>query len=72
MFSLEGYLALVDYTGRIIRPAKRGAIFMALPTILHRIDIDASTWLKNSTQFEAVYREKFAKRRSRRYLTRAG
>ncbi|PCJ11803.1 MAG: transposase [Gammaproteobacteria bacterium] len=72
LFSLEGYLELVDYTGRIIRPDKRGAISMTLPPILQRIDIDFSTWLKNSTQFEAVYREKFAKRRSRRYLARAG
>jgi len=72
LFSLADYLELVDYTGRIIRPDKRGAISVALPPILQRIDIDFSTWLKNSTQFEAVYREKFAKRRSRRYLARAG
>ena len=72
LFSLADYLELVDYTGRIIRPDKRGAISMTLPPILQRIEIDFSTWLKNSTQFEAVYHETFAKRRSSRYLARAG
>lgn len=72
LVSLADYLELVDYTGRIIRSDKRGAISISLPPILQRIEIDLSTWLKNSTQFESVYHEKFAKRRSRRYLVRAG
>ncbi|PCJ12058.1 MAG: hypothetical protein COB04_18310, partial [Gammaproteobacteria bacterium] len=60
--SLAGYLELVDYTGRIIRLDKHGAISMTLPPTLLRIELDFSTWLKNSTQFEAVYHETFAKR----------
>ena len=28
LFSLKDYLELVDFTGRIIRPRKRGAIFL--------------------------------------------
>ena len=72
LFSLDDYLQLVDYTGRIIRPDKRGAISITLPPILERINIDLSTWLKNSTQFESVYHEKFNKRKVRRQLARAG
>jgi len=63
---------LVDYTGRIIRPDKRGSISITLPPILQRINIDLSTWLKNSTQFETVYHEKFNKQKVRRQLARAG
>lgn len=44
LFSLTDYLELVDYTGRIIRPDKRGATPITLPPILKRIDIDLSTW----------------------------
>jgi len=72
LFSLEDYLQLVDYTGRIISSDKRGAISITLPPILQRINIDLSTWLKNSTQFETVYHEKFNKQKVRRQLARAG
>jgi len=68
LFSLTDYLELVDYTGRIIRPDKRGAIHVTLPPILKRIDIDLSIWLKNSTEFESVYHAKFGKHKNRQLL----
>jgi hypothetical protein len=38
------YLELVDWTGRIIRPDKRGAIDAKLPAIMQRLNIDAGAW----------------------------
>jgi hypothetical protein len=40
LFSLKDYLQLVDTTGRMIRPDKRGAIPINLPPILDRLSID--------------------------------
>lgn len=43
-FSLADYLQLVDWTGRRVRPDKRGAIDAALPPIARRLGIDADAW----------------------------
>ncbi|HEY4366451.1 MAG TPA: transposase [Steroidobacteraceae bacterium] len=43
-FSLRDYLALVDWTGRVRRENKRGAISEQLPAIMHRLRIDADAW----------------------------
>jgi hypothetical protein len=43
-FELADYLRLVDWTGRSIRADKRGSIDAALPSILHRLNIDAAAW----------------------------
>jgi REP element-mobilizing transposase RayT len=40
LFSLNDYLQLVDTTGRMIRPDKRGPIPVNLPPILERLSID--------------------------------
>jgi hypothetical protein len=40
LFSFDHYLRLVDTTGRMIRPNKRGAIPINLPPILERLSID--------------------------------
>ena len=42
--TLEDYLALVDWTGRIIRSDKRGAIDDARPPILERLGVEAGGW----------------------------
>lgn len=63
LFSLEDYLNLVDTTGRIIRQDKRGAIPLHFPAILERLTIEPTTWLNNATQFEALYNQKFYKKR---------
>ena len=45
-FRLDDYLALVDWSGRIVREDKKGAIPEDLPPILERLDIDPDTWLR--------------------------
>ena len=55
LFSHDDYLELVDYTGRIIHPKKRGAIPANTPPILDRLGIDLDEWLENTNQFEKNY-----------------
>ena len=57
-FALLDYIELVDWTGRIVREDKRGAIHKHTPPILERLAIDTPSWLKNSTAFETHYRNK--------------
>lgn len=63
LFSLKDYLTLVDMTGRMIREGKHGVISMHQPPILERLEIANKSWLENATQFEALYRKKFARKR---------
>jgi hypothetical protein len=63
LFSLEDYLQLVDTTGRMIRPNKRGAIPINLPPILERLSINRQQWLQQSQQVENLYASQFAKER---------
>ncbi|MFT5224546.1 MAG: hypothetical protein ACI8XX_000291 [Polaribacter sp.] len=63
LFSLKDYLQLVDTTGRMIRPGKRGAIPINLPPILERLSIERQQWLQQSQQFEKLYASRFAKKR---------
>ena len=59
LFNFEEYVALVDWTGRIIRSDKRGHIDNALPDILDRLQITADQWRINATQFEAIHPRRF-------------
>jgi REP element-mobilizing transposase RayT len=59
LFNFEEYLALVDWTGRIIRGDKRGHIDNALPPILDRLQITADQWCINTTHFEAIHPKRF-------------
>jgi len=59
LFNFKEYLALVDWTGRIIRSDKRGHIDHALPPILARLQITADQWRINTTQFEAIHPKRF-------------
>ena len=68
LFSLVDYLELVDFTGRMIRPDKRGAIPDNLPPILERMGIDLETWHTNTTEFDSIYYKRFAKPRERKGL----
>jgi REP element-mobilizing transposase RayT len=43
-FGLQEYLALVDWTGRVVRPDKPGYIDEQLPAIAQRLNIDAAAW----------------------------
>ena len=45
-FSRQHYFELVDWSGRILKPGKRGAISGDTPPILSRLGIDEKEWLK--------------------------
>ena len=65
IFDQVDYIKLVDWTGRIIRDDKRGAITESLPPILTRLNIDIDTWLLQTQYFEQQYQAIFSKRRQR-------
>jgi REP element-mobilizing transposase RayT len=51
------YIELVDWTGRQIRPDKRGAIDAATPAILDRLGIPTHCWLHNCQQLETEFHQ---------------
>ena len=59
LFNFKEYLALIDWTGRIIRDDKSGHIDSNTPSILTRLQITAEQWCINSTQFEAIHLGRF-------------
>ena len=54
-FRLADYLALVDWTGRVLRDDKRGVIPDNLPPILERLRIEPEAWMRLTTRFEADF-----------------
>ena len=61
--SLPEYLQLLDWTGRQLKPGKRGSIPRTAPPILERLNLSAEFWL------HAV--EQFGKRRAANRITPA-
>jgi hypothetical protein len=59
LFSFEEYLALFDWTGRIINSDKRGHIDNIRPPILDRLQITADQWRINATQSETIHPKRF-------------
>ena len=55
-FRLADYLELVDWTGRVIRDDKRGAITDNLPPILERLQIDPRYWFFMTEHFESRFK----------------
>jgi hypothetical protein len=53
---LTDYLTLVDWTGRIVRDDKRGALSHTLSPILDRLCLDQQEWLTLSQGFEKSYK----------------
>ena len=49
------YVMLVDWTGRIARPDKRGAIATDAPPALARLDVDADAWHQQVLGIESRY-----------------
>ena len=43
--SVHDYLTLVDLTGRVLRPDKRGAMDPRLPSLLSRLDLKPEAWI---------------------------
>ncbi len=54
-FSASDYLELVDWSGRVIRQDKKGAVPENLPPILSRLNIDARHWLYLTKNFEKPF-----------------
>ena len=54
---LTDYIELVDWTGRQIRPDKRGAISENVPPILARLGIEQGNWLQNCQKLEEDFRQ---------------
>lgn len=50
-FSFEDYTELVDWTGRVLRSAKKGVIASTQPKILDRIGVDGEAFIEFSTRF---------------------
>jgi REP element-mobilizing transposase RayT len=57
--AFQDYLELVDWSGRMICKDKRGFIDTGLPPILGRLHITHDQWYLNTTQFEAIHRNRF-------------
>ncbi|MGR6872656.1 hypothetical protein ACU6U9_10200 [Pseudomonas sp. HK3] len=55
-FKLTDYLELLDWTGRIIREDKRGAIAKELPPILQRLNISTENWVELTQTIETNFR----------------
>jgi hypothetical protein len=55
-FRLADYLELVDWTGRILRDDKRGAIPESTPQILKQLNIDPKHWCYLSQKFESEFK----------------
>src|SRR5690554_5259535 len=55
-FRLHDYIGLIDWSGRIIREGKRGAISVNLPPILDRLAIEPKHWLFMVTKFESQFK----------------
>ena len=55
-FRLNDYLELVDWTGRILREDKHGAIPDELPPILDRLNIAPQHWLYLAEHFESPFK----------------
>ena len=49
--SLAEYLQLLDWTGRQLRPGKRGAVAKTAPPILERLNLSPELWLQVVEQF---------------------
>src|SRR5690606_27284497 len=53
------YLELVDWTGRVVRGDKPGAIDERFPSILSRLEMNPEDWLTSATQFEKTFLQRF-------------
>ncbi len=53
---MDEYLQLLDWTGRQLRPDKRGAIPGDLPPILERLGIRGESWLDLMENFATWFR----------------
>jgi hypothetical protein len=55
-FRLTDYHELVNWSGRILREGKKGAIPAELPAILQRLQMDARNWCYLTRNFENTFK----------------
>jgi hypothetical protein len=55
-FRVTDYLELVDWSGRILREDKKGAIPEEIPTMLHRLQMDSRHWCYLTRNFEHPFK----------------
>ena len=55
-FKLSDYIELVDWTGRILRNDKKGAIASNLPPIMQRLGVETSNWIQLISAFEKKHK----------------
>ncbi|MFT5225640.1 MAG: hypothetical protein ACI8XX_001392 [Polaribacter sp.] len=55
-FKLTDYLELVDWTGRILRDDKRGAIPESTPQTLQQLNVEPKHWCDLSKNFESQFK----------------
>ena len=53
--SLDGYLALVEWTGQELRAGKRGALPVGMRPILEKMDLDVDAWVETVTEFGRIF-----------------
>lgn len=54
-FKLSDYMQLIDYTGRILREDKRGAIPHEIAPIFSRLKINSNSWLETIKHLETKF-----------------
>ena len=55
-FSLDEYLQVLDWTGRQLRPDKRGSIPTDLPPVLERLGLQEKAWLACIRDFKRLFK----------------
>ena len=53
--SLDGYLALVEWTGQELRAGKRGALPVGMRSILEKLDLDVDGWVETVKEFGRIF-----------------
>ena len=53
--SLDGYLALVEWTGQALRADKRGALPEGMRPMLEQMDLDVVAWVETVREFGRIY-----------------
>jgi REP element-mobilizing transposase RayT len=59
--SLRAYLELLEWTGRQVRPDKRGVMGGRRPPLLQRLAVDPDQWLIDSQRFEEIHFRRFGR-----------
>jgi len=54
-FILFDYLALADFSSRLIQPNKRGVIPKSMPSILNALNIEIDSWINTLNHFRRQY-----------------